>query len=215
MIRHLVVGLLLAAPAFADDPFATVSSIEEPDAAGRWKKVKVSTRAVVADEAGDTFLTKGMELEQGVHLRANVAVAEVTLASGNVLHLEPGAELVVEEPGIIQQIAGEVYYKVKGAFSVSFGTVHCTVEGTEFAVVGPWPDGNPALREGRAEHIAPDAPVGTISVAVEKGKVRVKTELGELLVTKGERSLVSPDGTIAPPDSWDTCALCGFSRVPH
>ncbi len=215
MISALCTLLLLSSPALAGDAFGTVGKLTEPDAAGRWKSVKVSTQASVITDSDPIPLAKGMALDQGVTVRSMLAVAEIDLASGNTLRLDPGAEVILKEPTFIEQLAGEVLYQVKGAFSVKYGTVHCTVEGTEFEVVGASPYTDVQAPGDHPRDLPTDALPGTISVAVTKGKVRVSTPEGEVLVKKGSRVMSGPDGVLSDVQNWRMCDLCGYPHVPH
>ena len=196
----------LASVAMAGTPVAEATKVLEQDKVGRWKAVKVTQQIVVGPEEQDPRpLEKGMELEAGAVLRARLAKAELELTSGFTLTLSPGAELVVKEPGLIEQLMGSILYKGKGLFSVSFGEVSCVVEGTEFEVVGP------SALDGEDAKTAD----GSIFVNVTKGKVRVTTPSGELLVKKNTRVQISADGTLGEPEAWEYCPLCGFRHVPH
>jgi hypothetical protein len=198
-----------------NDAFATVEQIAELDAKGKWKSVKESTQAQVVRGDDVVLLTKGMELAQGETLRAMLSMTDIKLASGNKIRLDPGAEIVLSEPSYIRQLVGEVLYKVKGAFSVDYGTIHCTVEGTLFEVVGPNPTTTLQAEGDHPRDIPEDAAPGTISVQVIKGKVRVSTPAGEELLTKGTRILISADGSLGEVTKWVECALCGYSHTPH
>ncbi len=215
MILGGLIYLSLLSPAQAQEAFATVDKLWEPDAAGRWKSITDATQMGIIGETEDVLLTKGMVLEQGQQVRAQLGMAEIELASGNTLRLEPGAELILVEPTLIEQLAGEVMYMVKGAFSVKFGTVHCTVEGTKFEVIGPNQVTALHAPGDNKTEIPDDASEGTISVQVLKGKVRVSTESGEVLLNREQRLLVDPDGTLGEPQKWSMCNLCGYHHVPH
>jgi len=218
MIRSLTTLLLLSAaiPAYAQpEAFATVDKIMEPTAKGKWKSVQESTQAQVLRGDESVLLMKGMSLAEGETLRAMLSLTEISLASGNTLRLEPGAEIVLREPTFIEQLAGEVLYQVKGVFSVEYGVIHCTVEGTRFEIVGPNPTTTLQAPGDNPYDIPKDAPEGSISVQVTKGKVRVTTPEGEILLKKGSRVLVGPDGTLSEAEKWENCSLCGFSHTPH
>jgi len=218
MINACILFLLMAtsgvSQAQAED-FATVAKLMEPNSKGKWKTVDVSTQAQVlrGDEA--VLLEKDMGLAEGETLRAMLSLAEIKLASGNLIRLEPGAEVVLREPTFIEQLAGEVLYRVKGAFSVDYGVIHCTVEGTIFEIVGSNPTTTLDAPGDNPRDLPPDAPEGTVSVAVLKGKVRVTTPDGEVLLKKGTRVLVDPEGVLGEVQKWVDCDICGFAHEPH
>ena len=84
-------------------------------------------------------------------------------------------------------------YNVRGAFSVRYGTVRCTVEGTRFQVEGG----------------------DTVKVGVLRGRVKVETPSGEQLIKKSQQVEISADGTMGETQEWSLCYLCGIHHTPY
>jgi hypothetical protein len=171
--------------ALADD-FATVEWIRTPTPKGKWKSVDTSPDAVLITETGDEIpLEKGMSLDQDALVRTAMARVSVSVQK-NTIEIQEGSEARIQDRGVLQTL-GNLYYKVRGAFKVSYGTVEAVVEGTEFEMHGP----NPKW------------------VGVKKGQVRVITPSGEVVLKKDQKVEVNADGTLSEVTSWSVCLECG------
>ncbi|MCB9779705.1 MAG: FecR domain-containing protein [Alphaproteobacteria bacterium] len=95
----------------------------------------------------------------------------------------------LEEWGLRHELGG-LLVKVQGAFKVQYASTEALVEGTRF----------------RVEAITPEEGM----VAVEEGKVRVRNELGEVLLLKGQAATFGPSqapafaksGRLPVPRRW-------------
>ncbi|MFM2244612.1 MAG: hypothetical protein RL071_686 [Pseudomonadota bacterium] len=172
---------LLGAPAAAQEAFATVARITEPDDRGAFRVVAQATRASRTRAGVEEPLRVGMALAPGDQVRAELARVELRLATGERLHLSEGSSLVLGERGVLDQL-GEVYYRLRGAFRVEYGVVDTVVEGTRFVVRGPAP--------GEAG----------VTVRVDEGAVRVRNDTAEVALGRGQ-ALTMPDvgAPLAPP----------------
>lgn len=155
------------AQAQAPSPFATVALVAEPDDAGRWRAVDPAAAAVRVRDGVETPIAAGMALAVGDTLRADLARIEVRYHTGERLNLTEGTTLTLTEDRSVLQELGEVYYRVRGAFRVQYGTVETVVEGTRFVVLGA--QGGAAVR-----------------VRVDEGRVRVSNSEGDAPVARGE-----------------------------
>jgi hypothetical protein len=184
----LVLALLftvIPVSAFADD-FATVEWIRTATPKGKWKNVDTSPDAVLVTETGDEIaLKKGMSLDEDALVRTGMARVGVSVQK-NTIEIHEGSEGRIQDRGVLQSL-GNLYYKVRGAFKVTYGSVEAVVEGTEFEFHGPSPKW----------------------VGVKKGLVRVITPTGEVLLKKDQKVEVNADGTLSDVKSWTVCLECG------
>ena len=171
--------------------FAVVAEIQATNAKGNWKKVSSSAEALlVLDDGTEVPLEKGMGLDENALVRT--AMARVVIQVGkNEIHLRESAEARVQQQGVLQTL-GSIYYSVRGAFTVRYGTVEAVVEGTQFEVHGPDP----------------------IWVGVMKGKVRVRTPDGEVLLKKDQKVEVNDAGSLGAVQDWSVCLDCGERHGP-
>ena len=146
--------------AYADD-FATVTAISAPDTRGRWSPVKQTAAAAKVEADARTPLFVGMPLQLGDRVVTEEARVTIRLGKSEHVTLAPGGDLVLQERSVLQQI-GDVYYQVRNAFTVQYGTVQTAVEGTEFIVGGSADAVDVAVTEG----------VVTVSNAGETVRVR-------------------------------------------
>lgn len=177
-LRVAIAALLLLfcpRPAWAAT-FATIDQITTVDALGRWKPASQTGRVRVV--RGDTTLpaSVGIELMPGDRLLTDDARARVRLGGGQDISVAEHSDVEVGERSVLQRL-GEAYYRVRGSFSVSYGSVQTTVEGTEFAV-----------RVGEA----------TV-VSVAEGRVSVRNPDGEVHVRRGQVVEIAQTGTPAAP----------------
>lgn len=119
-------------------------------------------------------LSRGLELQAGDRITTALVRVEIGMEKGELLQVSEGSQLVLKDGGIAQEL-GQIYLELRRAFTVSFGTVEATVEGTRFLVSGPDPvwvgvsEGRVRVREGDREQL------------VERGKqVQYAEVLGEL-----------------------------------
>lgn len=167
--------LLLSLRALADDPVPrtyTVSEILEINRAGDWVAVQQgSDEAIRVTPEGDTPLSLGQALGSGDRVVTHQARVELTDAAGEVLVLHEDSDLVLEDYGAWERY-GAVLYDVRREFEVRYARNEALVEGTRFLV------------EGDAD--------GHGSVAVSRGRVRVRSLQGEVLVRRGQLAQLDP-----------------------
>jgi hypothetical protein len=144
--------------------FAVVESISEPDTRGRWKQVKETAQAAKFVGIERTNLTVGLALDLGDRVATDRARVTIRIGKGEHITVREGGEVVLRERSVLQSM-GEVYYQVRGLFSVDYGTVQTAVEGTEFAISG---------RDG------------PVTVAVTDGVVKVSSEGEAVRVRRGQ-----------------------------
>jgi len=162
--------LLGPARAYAED-FATVTAISAPDTRGRWSPVKQTPAAAKIEADARTPLFVGMPLQMGDRVVTEEARVTIRIGKSEHLTLSPGGDLVLQERSVLQQI-GDVYYQVRNAFTVQYGTVQTAVEGTEFIVGGT---------------------TDAVDVAVTEGVVTV-SNAGETVRVRRGRSVVATSG---------------------
>lgn len=173
----LLVACALHGPgrAYAADSFGEIDEISVLDDRGNWSYVDRTGRAHVQREGALVPVTRGMELEEGERIVTEVARLRVRLREGEYIHVWENADITVAERSILQTL-GDVYYSLKGRFTVKYGTVETVVEGTRFLVSGPEP----------------------VKVLVEEGQVRVNSGGVTRLVQAGQQLSVA-SGALARP----------------
>ncbi len=166
VLRLLLAILLCVAPGRAWAAYAEILEVTTADAAGRWRPVDSTVRAVVL--RGDQRLpaSRGLALEEGDRVVTEEARLRIALQRGEELAVAEHTDVEVRGRTALQRL-GEVYYRVRGAFSVRYGTVQTAVEGTEFAVRG-----------------LGDADDAAVRVTVVEGRVRVSGPGGEARVRR-------------------------------
>lgn len=161
-LARALLGLLLllsaALPRAAGAATAVIERLSHVDRAGRWRTVDQSDQGSVFHGGVEDVLRTGDSLALGDRVVTRAARVQLLLSDGSRLNLSEQAELVLaEEEGEtwrrVVQRAGEVYYRMRDALTVEYGTVETIVEGTRFLVAGA----------GEA-----------VSVRVEQGVVRVR-----------------------------------------
>jgi hypothetical protein len=172
---------LLAGPAWA----ARVLRVEAPRPDGRFVEVDESGEARRLRDGQRLSLRVGDEVAVGDRLEVDRARVVVEASPGELVTLGEGARVVWGERSLLDE-AGALYLRVRSGFAVGFGSGEATVEGTRFSV-----------RHG---------PEGVV-VAVDEGRVRVRAAGGEVVVTRGDQSVVSPGAAPAPPASAARVAL--------
>lgn len=128
-------------------------------------------------------LSPGMALALGdriVCTRARVVIRR----GDETIHVMEGAEVELTAERSTLQLMGEVYYQVREAFQVQYGSVETTVEGTRFLVVGE------------------QAGAGPVQVAVDEGTVRVDTPEGRQRVTAGNTLTAAPGSAPPAASAW-------------
>lgn len=148
--------------------FATVTAISAPDTRGRWRPVKETAAAARMEAESRVPLKIGMALNPGDRLVTEQARVTVRFGQSEHLTIAPASDLVLSERSVIQRL-GEIYYQVRNAFTVQYGTVQTAVEGTEFVVGG-----------------SPEA----VQVSVTEGVVRVENN-GETVRLRRGQSVVA------------------------
>ena len=129
-----------------------------------------------------TPLGPGTELSPGDRIQCTRARVVIRRGDDEYIHVHEGGEVTLTAERSIVQSLGEVYYRVREAFRVEYGTVETTVEGTRFLVAGT------------------DA--GDVAVSVDEGTVKVATPAGAQSVTAGQTLTTSPTAAPPAPASW-------------
>lgn len=119
--------------------------------------METTTRVLVLRGEARLPATRGMVLEEGDRIVTEEARARLTVGEGEEIAVGEQADLEVRARTALQRL-GDVYYSLRGAFVVRYGTVQTTVEGTEFAIDG---DGD------------------SVRITVIEGHVRVSAAAGE------------------------------------
>lgn len=163
----------LPGPAFAAG-FATLDQLSTVDALGRWKPVAQTGKVRVIRGVESIPGRVGLELQPGDRIATDDARARVRLAAGQDISVAERSEVEVAERSVLQRL-GDAYYRVRGRFSVTYGSVQTSVEGTEFAVS-----------------------VGDLTVvSVAEGRVRVQNAEGTVSLRRGQVVEIPQVG--APP----------------
>ena len=168
--------------AWAQDAIGTVTVVTEQDDRGRWQPVDAATRAFRIREGQEPVpLTESMELVVGDRIETDLARVEIAYTTGERINLVEGTTVTLTAERSTLQEIGEVYYRLKNAFQVQYGTVDTVVEGTRFTVAGG--DG-----------------AGQVRVRVDEGRVRVENDAGATPVTRGRELVAEASGPpLAPP----------------
>ncbi|GDX80388.1 hypothetical protein LBMAG42_21990 [Deltaproteobacteria bacterium] len=168
--------LILAVPSRAFAAWGEIVELSAPDAQGQWRPVATTTRVLILRGEARLPAARGMVLEEGDRIVTEEARARLTVGTGEEIAVGEHADLEVRARTVLQRL-GDVYYSVRGAFEVRYGTVQTTVEGTEFAI-----DGNGA----------------SVRITVIEGRVRVNAPAGETRLRRWQ-TVESP--AEAPPAS--------------
>ena len=163
--------------------------------------VDATGRATVQRQTGEATrrrgdevvpVSVGLDLEVGDTLRSTGARVRVRYRDGGQLTLLPETEVKLQERGVLQQL-GEVLYQVEGLFRVQLGPVEAAVEGTRFVVSGQ--------------------PSGPVTVAVDRGKVRVASLDQQVLVRRGQWVMVPDGGGPTEPTAQTPAQTEALSRL--
>lgn len=150
---------------------AVVTEISTLDAAGRWILVDSTPRAALIRDEARLPLRKGDEVQLGDRVLTDEARVRVDLGGGQDLSVREHSEVELHDRSVLQRL-GDVYYRVKGAFQVEYGTVQTSVEGTEFAVSGG----------------------DEVQVTVAEGRVRVRNPDGEIRLRRWQQGTMPAAG---------------------
>ncbi len=165
-----------------DTVLAIVDLVTEQDDAGRWRAADPASAAFRIRAGAEAPLQAGMDLAVGDTVRADLARVEIRYATGERLNLTEGTTLTLTGERTLLQELGEVYYRLRGAFRVEYGTVETVVEGTRFVVVG----------EGE--------PTGdVVRVRVDEGRVRISNGEEEVVLPRGQQVRMPQTGALATP----------------
>lgn len=183
-----------------DAPAWVVEGVAVPGFGGEMTELRrdqptTAARVVRGEDTVGLPLSVGMALQEG-----DIVVcdrARVLLRSGDdeSLTIREGAQVELTAERSILQHLGDVFYEVRSAFSVEYGTVETTVEGTRFRVAGDALDSGPVV------------------VGVAEGRVRVTTPAGTVAVDAGQQAAVAPEAVPAAPSPW-TAAERGRALAP-
>ncbi len=180
----LLLLLLLPAPAWA----AVVEAVAVPGFGGTMTALRPGARTGEATARlpdGETLpLGPGVELPVGARIDTRRARVVLRLDSDELLHIEAASAVELGAARSVQQHLGEVYYRVREAFTVQYGTVETAVEGTRFLVAGETEDGGP------------------VRVSVDEGVVTVRTPGGARALAAGETLVAPADAAPGAPGSW-------------
>jgi hypothetical protein len=177
-----LVSLLAGSSATAQDleVVATVEVISAMDARDRWVKVNASPDAVRIRGADEVALEKGMTLVAGDRVRTGLARVQLELDAREHMNISEHALVTLHSERRVLQYLGEVYYRLRGAFSVKYGPVETTVEGTKFVVGGTVED---------------------VEVMVSEGRVKVQSGEEAVRVVGGQR-VKAADKKVTKPQEW-------------
>jgi|GEM_PF-1202078 len=159
----ITAGLVCTGSAWAQT-YATVQSLTQPDARGRWVEVDATAAAARIRSGERTPLSVGLELMVGDQIETAQARVKIALEDNEHLTISEGADLTLGDRGVMQRL-GEVYYQVRDVFRVDYGTVQTAVEGTEFSI---------------------DGTQGPVRVSVTEGAVRVSSAGETVRVKSGQ-----------------------------
>lgn len=171
--------LLLALTAHAADrpaPTYTVATISEIGATGDWSAVQTTGEAFLVGPQGDVPLSTGQQLGSAARVVTQQARVELDGSGGEHLTLYQGSDITLEDYGLWERF-GAVLCDVHHSFEVHYARFEALVEGTRFLVEGD--------------------ETGHGSVAVSRGRVRVRSLQGEVLVRRGHLAKLEPG---MPPD---------------
>lgn len=137
-----------------------VGSLMVQDARGRWISVNETAEASAIRGEERFSLKISDELEYGDVINTDNARVEIIWTEGEdaeqIYVWEHAKVTLTGERSVIQEI-GELYYQLRDAFSIQYGTVETMVDGTAFKVSGPNPvevgvtEGVVRVREGEKE----------------------------------------------------------------
>lgn len=217
-------ALTLVTPAFADGRVISVQPVT--GGAG-------ATQAVVVHDGVEQAAVPTLVVRTGDAVRTGAAWVTLELDRCGTLVVAPDSHVTVERCSV-EQIAGNVFYRVQRFFRVRFGSVEAVVEGTTFCV---WDHGadssgvHVTVRNGVVRVREPDAPDGA-PVAVEKGQsTRVPAAGGEahpndLAAVETDvpgwlRPVLPPDARGTPrawsgalSEGWDVLAAAPVMAIP-
>ncbi len=131
-------------------------------------------------------LRMGATLAPGDRIRCTRARVVIRRGDDEYIHVHEGAEVTLTAERSIIQSLGEVYYRVREAFRVEYGTVETTVEGTRFLVAGD--------------------EAGAVAVSVDEGIVSVRTPSGSQAVSAGQTLSTLPTAAPPGPTQWAASA---------
>ncbi len=166
-IASLALGLSTAASAQDLPPpeagyTGGVLSVQEPDEAGAWAEVEGASEAWVERQGVRALAAVGLELADSDRIITERARVRLRAGAGEITVYED-TSVVIEEWGLSHEL-GALFVEVSDIFRVSWGSADAIVEGTAFQV---------------------EADGETFAVLVSRGHVRVRNELGEVLVGPG------------------------------
>lgn len=186
--------LSLSRPLWAADPPPidyVVAEILELSPQGEWTSGPGTGEAFRVTAEGDQPLTLGEHL--GADARIVTHQARVVLHGPDdyELTLYEDTDLVLAEYGAWQRF-GAVLYEVHGAFTVRYARFEALVEGTQFLVEGD--------------------ELGHGSVAVSRGRVRVRSLQGEVRLRRGQLATLEPG---MPPErrAWSPRTAPGRGQL--
>ena len=192
-----VVAASAARPAQAQDvALALVERLHEVDATGRYRSVETSTRAIRTRDGEAAPLDIGMELRVGDVIEVDAARVQLRYPTAERLLIVERSRVTLTGERTISQSLGQVYYRLRDAFRVQYGTVETVVEGTRFVVIG-----------------TQDSDM--VQVRVDEGRVRVSNVDASVMVTRGETVFMPRAGGEVPapvrgrlgrPEAWQAFA---------
>ncbi|MES2642083.1 MAG: hypothetical protein V4850_21545 [Myxococcota bacterium] len=177
----IAILLALIAPAYANGHVVSVKPVS--GGAG-------ATQAVVGRAGAEQAAMAKLAVATGDTVRTGAAWVTVELDGCGTLVIAPDSEVVVARCSV-EQLTGNVFYRVQRFFRVRFGSVEAVVEGTTFSV---WAHG--ASEQGTDST--------GVHVTVRSGVVRVR-ELdtaagGPVAVEKGQTVRIPDGGSAAHPN---------------
>ncbi len=188
-----VVAMVLPAAAWAQAEAVAmvVDGVAIPGFGGEMTELsagQTTAAALVYNEANPEGapLGPGTALAPGDRIRCARARVVILRGEDEYIHVNEGAEVILTAERSITQTLGEVYYRVREAFRVEYGSVETTVEGTRFLITG--------LESGE------------VAVSVDEGVVSVRTPAGLQKVSAGQTLAAPQAGPPPAPSAWSAAA---------
>jgi len=172
-------------------PVFVVEGVAIPGFGGEMSALPDGRTTTAARVFNDAFpegapLGIGTVLVPGDRILCTRARVVIRRGDDEYIHVHEGGEVTLTAERSIVQSLGEVYYRVRDAFRVEYGSIETTVEGTRFLVVG-----------GEA---------GDATVSVDEGIVTVRTPAGAQAVAAGQTLLATPTAAPPVPSKWSSRA---------
>jgi len=183
MIRLTLILCLFFLPTIAFASEAIVGALMIQDARGRWVPVTETAEAVAIRDGEVISLKQSKPLLKGDVIETQNARVEIIWTQGEApeqIYVWEYAKVTLSDERSVVQELGDLYYRLRGSFSIQYGTVETMVDGTAFQVSGPNP----------------------VSVGVTEGVVRVREGGQEQRLTPGQMVSVSSGAGVPAAARW-------------